>query len=291
MDLAQTTDLTRRTLTRYREVQGNTTAAAMTLSLFMAMFPLALLVAAVAGKVSASNGDPGRWVVDRLGLSGASASLVTDSLTGAADHVGALSIVGALGLLWSATGVAAGLALAVDRAWQRQPRRLVRRLTAAARLGVLGVGLAAATVATTTLLAVLPGPADVLTLLSGAVVQAVLVTAIYTTLGPPGVGWRAHAAGGALTMIGMEIVTWVSATLVPLASRGGTGLFGSLGAVFALVSWLLLLGRFIVLGAVLNVLRYEEKAGTHILEVEVPYLPGDTPAGVDRAGAAVPAED
>jgi membrane protein len=113
-----------------------------------------------------------------------------------------------------------------------------------------------------------------------------------------GIAWLVGAAllfvgGAALT----TILRWLPAVLAPVgllvSFLVSVGLwlwtarilpvYGSLGAIFALLAWLLIFGRLIVYAAVLNVVRYERKAGTVLAVVEVPPVPGARPLAT-RAG-------
>jgi hypothetical protein len=55
--------------------------------------------------------------------------------------------------------------------------------------------------------------------------------------------------------------------------------------VFAVLAWLLLYGRLIVYGAVVNVLRHEAEAGTVTVQIEVPRIDGEVPLTATRGGA------
>jgi uncharacterized BrkB/YihY/UPF0761 family membrane protein len=66
---------------------------------------------------------------------------------------------------------------------------------------------------------------------------------------------------------------------------GSSALYGSLGVVFAVLAWLAIYARLIVYGAVLNVVRYEQRAGTVTVEIEVPRIDGEVPLTANRGGA------
>ena len=85
--------------------------------------------------------------------------------------------------------------------------------------------------------------------------------------------------------VGFEILKVVGAIIVPRAVASSSALYGSLGVVFAVLAWLLVYGRLIVYGAVLNVVRYEKGAGTVTVEIEVPRIDGEVPLTTNRGGA------
>jgi uncharacterized BrkB/YihY/UPF0761 family membrane protein len=85
--------------------------------------------------------------------------------------------------------------------------------------------------------------------------------------------------------VGFEILKAVGAIYVPRAVASSSALYGSLGVVFAVLAWLLIYGRLIVYGAVINVVRYETGAGTVTAQIEVPRVEGEVPLSTNRGGA------
>lgn len=90
---------------RVDELGGGFVAGAVTLSLFLSLFPLLLVATAVLGFVSSGDAGFAADVVDTLGLSGAAAETVTEALASAEEQRATASIVGFVGALWSALGV------------------------------------------------------------------------------------------------------------------------------------------------------------------------------------------
>jgi uncharacterized BrkB/YihY/UPF0761 family membrane protein len=88
-----------------------------------------------------------------------------------------------------------------------------------------------------------------------------------------------------LVALGFEVLKAVGSVYVPRAVASSSALYGSLGLVFAVLAWLLLYGRLIVYGAVINVLRHEAEAGTVTAQIEVPRVAGQVPLTTTRGGA------
>ena len=63
------------------------------------------------------------------------------------------------------------------------------------------------------------------------------------------------------------------AIVVPRLVANSSELYGTIGAVFALLVWLLVLGRLVVYVSVLEVMRWERKHGTTEVLVDAPTLP------------------
>lgn len=258
---------------RYGELGGNQLAAAFTFQAFLSLFPLLLVGVAVIGFVSASDPDLAGRLVDELGLTGAAASTLTDTLAAAESSRQAASVIGLLGLLWSGLGLVGGLQYAYNAVWQVNERGLRDKAIGLAWLAgaaVLFVGGAALTTA----LRWLPGflaPAGV-----GVTFLMSLGLWLWTSRVLPNrrVGWRQLLPGALLGAAGLEMLKVVGAYWVPRAVASASELYGSLGVIFAVLAWLLLFGRLVVYSDVLNVVLYERRAGTIPAVVQAPPVPG-----------------
>jgi membrane protein len=124
-----------------------------------------------------------------------------------------------------------------------------------------------------------------LTTVLGLVVSTALSVWTYHGLGNVHVGWRAHLVGAVLVAAGTEVLKLVGTLYVPHLIASSSALYGSIGVVFAVLAWLLVYGRLIVYGAVVNVLRWEAARGTDIIAIEVPHHEGDRPIAATRGGA------
>ena len=269
---------------RFGAIGGGPLSSSIALATFVSLFPLLLVIIAVVGFVSSNDADFAVDLVEQLGLSGSAADTVTDALETAEGSRQAASIVGLVGLLWSGLGVVGSLQTALNAVWQVKGRGLVDRLVALRWL--LGAGvLFLLTAALGPLLALAPGPAKPLTILLGLALTTVLFVWTYTSLGNSNVSWRTNLPGALLVAVGFEILKAVGSVYIPRAVSSSSALYGSLGVVFATLAWLLLYGRLIVYGAVVNVLRHESTAGTVTAQIEVPRIDGEVPLTVNRGGA------
>jgi membrane protein len=84
--------------------------------------------------------------------------------------------------------------------------------------------------------------------------------------------------------VGFQVLTILGAFIVPRAVASSSALYGSIGVVFAVITWLFVFGRLLVYACILNVVLYERSAGTVRVEVEVPRLEGEVPLTGTRAG-------
>lgn len=269
---------------RFGAIGGGPLSSSIALATFVSLFPLLLVGIAIVGFVSSADSDFAYRLVRDLGLRGTAAETVRDALATAKGSRKAASIVGLVGLLWSGLGVAGSLQAALNATWQVKGRGLVDK--AVALRWLLGAGvLFLATAALGPLLRWAPGPAKPLTILLGLALTTALFLWTYMSLGNSHVGWRTHLPGALLVAGGFEILKAVGSIYVPSVVASSSALYGSLGVVFAVLAWLLLCGRLIVYGAVLNVVRYEGTAGTVTAEIEVPHIDGEVPLTTTRGGA------
>ena len=85
---------------------------------FLSLFPLLLVAIAVLGFVAADNADLAADLIDDLGLTGDVADLADGSIDAAESSRAATTILGFVGLLWAAVGLAGGVQQVCDRPWQ-----------------------------------------------------------------------------------------------------------------------------------------------------------------------------
>jgi membrane protein len=275
-------------LDRFGELQGGTIASAVTLNLFVALFPLLLVATAAVGLIAARGTDVAGSVVDALGLSGAAAQTVTNAVHAAVRSRRAAGVIGLVGLLWSALGVAGAVKTAIDRSWQATAGGLQVKAVSLAWLVSVGLIIGGSLTITGFVISALPGWAAGSTTIASTAIAVLVFWWTFRLLGAVDVGWRALLPGAVAAEIGFEVLTLAGALIVPHTVASASALYGAIGAVFAVLSWLLLLGRLLVLSCVLNVVLYERRAGTVVVEVEVPRIHGEVPLTGTRAGAVSP---
>ncbi len=73
--------------------------------------------------------------------------------------------------------------------------------------------------------------------------------------------------------VGLEAMKVVGGILVPRLVANSSELYGTIGAVFAVLVWLLVLGRLVVFVTILEVMGWERGHGTTAVSVDEPTLP------------------
>lgn len=268
---------------RFSEIHGGYLAAAVTLAGFMSLFPLLLVSVGVVGFLSLNTDIPNQ-VIGRLGLSGEGATLVFKAIdTAQKSRRGAFGL-GTVGLLWSGLGLIAAIQYAFDNVWQVTGRGLKDKLggliwlVGAVLIMVVSFGL-------TAVINIVPWLAPLSILLGIAVNFALWMWTMKALLNLE-VPWRALVPGAVLGALGLEVLKVIGSIYVPRAIGASSALYGSIGVVFALLTWLFFFGRLTVYVAVLNVVRWEEVHGTVTAEIELPKHPDVVAVEATRSGEA-----
>lgn len=273
---------------RFGEVNGGSLAASVALAAFLSLFPLILVAIAVVGFFASNRPDLAGDAITFLGLprSGDAASVLTTAIATASESRRAASVVGFVGLLWSALGLVAALQYVYDSAWQVKGRGFRDKALGLAWL--VGAALLFVTsFAVTTALRFVPVLAP-LNLLVGLGLSTGLFLWTAKVLANRDVGWRPLVYGAVLGAVGFELLKVLGGIYVPRAVASSSALYGSIGVVFAILAWLLIFSRLVVYSAILNVVMWERHHGTVSVELEVPKVPGTVPLAADRGGQAVP---
>ncbi|HEV3401068.1 MAG TPA: YhjD/YihY/BrkB family envelope integrity protein [Acidimicrobiales bacterium] len=270
---------------RYSELNGNHLASAITLAGFISLFPLLLVAIAVLGFFSHQSLDLASDVVDRLGLTGEAATIVTEAIERAEHSRKAASVIGVGGLLWSGLGLVAAIQYGLNTVWQVKGQGLRDKLSGLGWLAGAAV-LFLASFGATAAIGFVPVLAP-LGIVVGVGVGVALWLWTLKVLPNRDVGWKALLPGAVVGAVGMELLKVVGSIWVPKAVASSSALYGSLGVVFAVLAWLLFFGRLVVYAAVVNVVVWEDRHGTVTVDMEVPRVPGEVPVEATRAGDAL----
>jgi membrane protein len=267
---------------RVGELGGGFLASALTLSLFLSLFPLLLVALAVLGFLNAGNESMAADLVAELGLTGDAADFVVEGLQSAEDSRAATSILGFLGLLWASLGVVGAVQHICGRAWQVAGRGLIGK--AVAFLWLIGaLAILGASFTLGGLLPRVPGWLAPVQVAGGVLLVVGFFLFTFRLLTPRSLPWRDHLPGALLGGVGVHLLTLLTTMIVPRQAAASSALYGSIGVVFALLAWLLLFGRLLVYAVALNVVLHERAHGTVRVEVEAPRFRGEGPVAADRS--------
>jgi membrane protein len=257
--------LLRRALHSFGEARAAEAAAAMAYYTMFSLFPLSLALIGIGGYFVRGE-EAFQKVVNLLtGAIPVSRDLIESNIQQVLERRGAVSIIGLVGLLWSGSGLFTALAHHINRAWtDAKPRNfLQRRLIALAMVGMLALFL---------LLSLLSSPAlDLLarlevplwdgvsiyetvmwTFLSDLVpwlLAFLMFLALYRWVPNTSVNWSGPIGGALLVAFAWEgakrgFAWYVSSGLVRYRL-----VYGSLGAVVALLLWIYVSSWLALFGA------------------------------------------
>jgi uncharacterized BrkB/YihY/UPF0761 family membrane protein len=239
---------------RYAELNGRVSAAAITLYGFLALFALCALAVAVVGLVASGNDHVAEDIVSWLGLHGDAASTVVDAVHTAQHSAKVASVVGIVGLVWVGSSFAVSVASAYDVAWGVPSRSARARLVGLEWLAGSAVLLALGGVVTAGFaeLPILVAPLVLVASLTISTAVWLWTSWILPNRPPP--PWRHLVPGSIIGALGLEALKIAGAYVVPLLVSRSSAVYGTIGTVFALLAWLWLLGRLVVIVTIVETL-------------------------------------
>jgi membrane protein len=243
-------------------------AAGLAYYTFFSLFPLLLVLVAIYSFFLEGDQAYQETIHFIRNALPASQSLIEQNVQRVLELRGRVSLIGVIGLLWSASGAFTILAHNINLAWHTAESRnfLEKRLVALGMVGAIFLLLWLSLMGTT-LEQLLPrleiplfgGVAIYDTLLWSVTIQVLpwifsmlMFFALYRWVPNTDVHWRAALSGAAVAGLGWELAkngfTWyVSSGLVRYRL-----VYGSLGTVVALLFWIYLSGMVALFGAHLS---------------------------------------
>jgi YihY family inner membrane protein len=243
--------LARRTITAIRDAEASFLAAAVAYYAFVSLVPLLLLALAVA--TSLGGEAFARGVVDQTSalLTPSGQAVAMEALSTTSGRGGA-TVVGLLVLAWSGLKLFRGLNKAFAYVYAAEtPGTLLDELRdAAVVLVTVGVGVVAV-VAANAVVSLVPGPiADLVAPFSLIAVLIVVFLPLYYVLPDVELTVRQALPGTALVAIGWTVLGALYSWYV--TSAANFALYGVLGGVLLLLTWLYVGAMLVIAGAVLN---------------------------------------
>jgi membrane protein len=267
---------------RVSEIGGSQIASAVTLTLFLSLFPLLLVATAVMGFIASGDDDLGARLIRDLGLTGDAAEYLLEGLESAESNRASSSVIGLLGFVWTAIGVVGAIQHVCDRAWQITGRGIKDKLVAAAWLlgsfVLIGLAIAAAGI-----VPALPGWLWPVASIVGIAVGTLFFLWTFRVLTAKTLPLSDHIAGAILGGIGLHLMSQLGGFFIGRQVESSSALYGSIGVVFAVLAYLLLFGRLLVYAVSLNVVLHERHHGVVHVEVSVPKFDGEVPVEADRS--------
>ncbi len=228
-------------------------SAVVTYFAFFSIFPLLLLLVSVAAMVLDEDrrDDVTNMALSNFPMLGGKVELT--QLKGSSITV----IIAGITALWSGTHAFDALEHAIHAvshaALERPLGFLKRRLRALALLGVLGTGLVATTVLSSSIVAAakLPGIGKSLGFLVTVAANIVLLGVMYAVAIPGRDTWRRIAPGAIIGGIGLTLIHALGGLFISRVTKASAA-YGFFGTVLGLLTWIKLIVTVVLWSAELN---------------------------------------
>jgi YihY family inner membrane protein len=226
---------------------------------FFSLFPLLLAASTVLAFV-ADSGDADRFQNSAL----SQIPVLGDQIGGNVTTLSGSGVALVIGLalaLWAGLACMQAAQDAMNDVWGIprvvQPNFVFKRLRSIACLAVIGASLVVSTFATqaVTVLPDLPGIARVAGLVVTALVNALVFLVAFQVLATEHQPWRELAPGAAFGGVGYTVLQTLGHWYVDRSINGASDTYGTFAIVIGLLSWLYLLGQFMLFAAEINVVR------------------------------------
>jgi membrane protein len=243
---------------------GSITAAAIAYYALFSLFPLILFAVALSSFFIESNEAQARILAAVTSYLPAAGGLVRRNIEMVSHSRSAAGLLAVVSFLWSASGVFGTINHAVARAWKvSQPLPFWQsRLLALSLAAIVGLLLVlsllspAALGLLQTLVTVLglkvPGGTNLVTTVLSASVGVLTFGIVYWLVPNTPVTWNTVWPGAVLAGVGWELGKDVFAWYLRSGFARFSLVYGSLGAVVALLLWTYLSATIVLLGAELN---------------------------------------
>ena len=249
---------------RFNAVDAPEGAASMAFFAIFSLFPMLLLLVAVGSFVLQSQEVQHKvFELVKRGFP-VSQELIERNVRRVLELRGTVGIVGMISLLWSASGFFSTLAYHLNRAWPEaaMPSFIKSRLVAIGMVAGLA-GLLALSLVTSAVLHILPrffpswGKIPFIeTLFWGSLSDLVpllfsflLLWGLYRWVPNTGVRWSEALGGAFVAVVGVEFTTVAFTWYVGSGLAGYEVVYGSLGAIVALMLWIYLNSLITLFGA------------------------------------------
>jgi membrane protein len=249
--------------TRFNKVRGAEAAASVAYYSLFSLFPLLLVLVSILGYLPVVEKAPERVVNFITQAMPISRRLIEETLSQILENRGSSGVIGLIGLAWSASGVFTTLARNINRAWPRASQMDFWHSRLIALVIILLVGLLLiVTVLANTVTSIIPGINWALQLNLPLINSAALFSEVFSMLTAflvfislyhwvptTQVKWR-YALWGALA----ATVVWeIAANIYSYYLSSGLAtydlLYGSLGTIVALLTWIYVSSYIILIGA------------------------------------------
>jgi membrane protein len=250
---------------RFNASRGSQAAASLSYYAFFSLFPLLLFILLAAGSIVGEARVYDQLVQVISGVLPVGREVVAATIDQVRQHAGGLQILAVLGLLWSGTGFFTAIVLNIDLAW---PDVKAANLVRQRLLALLMVVILLLLILLSLLLNIIAGlrpqgqslaPAlqervasslwPLVTRLLPFLVAFVLFLGLYWGVPKAKVRPQAAAGGAFVAALGWQLASWGFSWVIRTGLANYEVVYGSLGAVVALLFWMYLSSWILLFGA------------------------------------------
>jgi membrane protein len=252
---------------QYKGANGDHVAAAITYFSFLAIFPLVLLGASVAGFVLANNADLQRRLQEVIAenVPGSLGDTVSEAVRSVVEHRGSIGVIALLGVAYAGLGWVGNLRTGVQMVWACEVKKesfVKAKLEDLFVLVGLGLGIVLSLALTSGVTAAihalvkalhLDGIPGMGTLIGGLAIllalaaDTLLFMWLFTRLPRRPVRYRTVLRGALFAAVGYEILKVVGTTYIANVTSNPT--YGAFAGAVGLLVWIDLVSRFLLLAA------------------------------------------
>lgn len=254
---------------RFRDVDGRSRVAAITLDVFVALIPLTILLTAWLQPHTGTK-SYGELLVRVFTLHGRTASAVRHALPPGGQSRNAASLVGVLWFVLAGLDLTNALQSTYDRAWRCASRKGI----GAGVRGLVWLIMAAGFQLLLTLMGAAAGPASWGKAIW--VTAAVIPVSLLFWLVTPGLllsrrmHWRHLLPGAVVCTAGLVLLQALSSLFLPSTIDQYSRMLGQIGVAIALLFWVWLTSALWVVGAVLSAVMWERRTGGRAQDLTAP---------------------
>ena len=252
------------TIKNFGESRGPRAAAAMAYYALFSLFPLLVVLIAASGLLLNEQQATARIEEAIMNILPGSQSLIRENINNMMSLRNTVGLVGLVGLVWSASGVFSVLVANINLAWEQSEERgfLQQRLLALVIIVILIIVLLILPLLTSTLNLL---PSLTLQLFKGTIIEKpiwfvfsnlipFLVTfaalmALYRWAPKAKVAWKEAFWGSLFSAFGLLLVNQGFTFYLSSGLSRYQLIYGTLGAVVALMTWIYLSSLILILGA------------------------------------------
>jgi YihY family inner membrane protein len=261
-------DILQKSFNTFTEARAAQAAASMAYYAFFSLFPLMLVLIAVGSYFLESDQAYARTLALVKQAIPVSNQLIERNLQTVLEARGTISLIALIGLVWSATGVFSGLAYNINLAWPGAEKRnfFEKRLVALGMLGILTLLLIISLVLETSLQLLsglrIPVLGNIMiyesslwtafSYLAPWLFIFILFLALYRWTPVRSVNWKAALIGAVIASTGWKLATSIFTWYLNSGLGRYDVIYGSLGAVVALMFLIYIISTITLFGAHLS---------------------------------------